>query len=130
MKTPDIEIYVKQADMTVISKWLSIHFTKLELPSHATQIFDKGNSIKAKVYTGDAYSDLVITPQAAGKAFCSIWIKDNISPWDDDKSCARSFLKEADLEIRCSATGWQEEEEEQSPQWLLLTRTEEKLINW
>ena len=130
MKTPDIEIYVKQADMKIISNWLDKHFSKLELPTQATHIFEKGKSIRAKVFYDDAYSELIITPQAAGKQFCSIWIKDNISPWENDEACARSFLEVADLEIRCSASGWQEQEDEQSAQWLMLTRTEEKLINW
>tara|TARA_R110002072_G_scaffold154_1_gene962 strand:- start:17873 stop:18265 length:393 start_codon:yes stop_codon:yes gene_type:complete len=130
MKTPDIEIYVKQADMNILSQWLNKHFSMVELPSHAAQIFAKGKPIQAKVYHENTCSDLVITPNAAGKAFSSVWIKNNISQWDNDESCARSLLEEADLEIRCSASGWQEEEEEQSSQWLLLTRSEQKLINW
>ena len=77
MKTPDIEIYVKQADMTIISRWLNEHFSKVELPNHAVQIFEKGKAIKARVYQENAHSELIITPQASGKAFCSIWIKDN-----------------------------------------------------
>ena len=130
MKTPDIEIYVKQADMSVISKWLDANFSSVDLPTHAAQIFEKGKAIKAKVYAENIHSELIITPQASGKAFCSIWIKDNISAWENDESCARSLLEFADVEIRCSASGWQEEEDEQSAQWLLLTRSEEKLINW
>ena len=54
----------------------------------------------------------------------------NITMWEDDESCAQSLLKDADIEIRCSASGWTEGEEEQSEQWLLLTRKERKLINW
>lgn len=130
MKTPDIEIYVKQADISIIAKWLDQHFAELELPAHAAQIFEKGKSLRAKVFNDDKYSELIITPQAAGKTFCSIWIKDNISPWNNDEDCARSLLEFSDLEIRCSASGWQEEEDEQSAQWLLITRSEEKLINW
>lgn len=131
MKTPDIEIYVKHADMEILSQWLSKNFAKVEMPSHATQVFAKGKAIKSKVYNDDACSDLLITPKASGKDFCSIWIKNNISHWENDESCARSLLEEADFEIRCSVSGWQEEEEEdQNPQWLLLTRTEQKLISW
>lgn len=130
MKTPDIEIYAKQINMEIISKWLDGHFSSVELPAHAAQIFEKGNAVRAKVYCDAESSELIITPHAAGKSFCSIWLKRNISAWNDDESCAKSLLEVADLELRCSASGWQEEEEEQSPQWLLLTRTEQKLINW
>ena len=130
MKTPDIEIYIKQADVDILFQWLNKHFSKVESPAHTAQIFAKGKPIKAKVFNEDASSDLVITPHASGKAFCSVWIKSNISQWENDESCAKSLLEEADFEIRCSASGWQEEEEQQSPQWLLLTRTEQKLINW
>lgn len=130
MKTPDIEIYVKDCDITIISTWLEKYFSTVNLPNNAEKIFAKGNAIRAKVGNDDATTDLMISPQAAGKAFCSIWFKNNITIWDDDESCAQSLLKEADLEIRCSASGWTEEEEEQSEQWLLLTRDDRKLINW
>lgn len=130
MKTPDIEIYVKEASMDVLANWLSQHFSDVDLPNHATQLFEKGKAIRAKVSNNEGSSELIITPQAAGKAFSSLWFKKNITPWQNDEACADSLLQEADIEIRCSASGWSEEEEEQSAQWLLKTRTEQKLINW
>tara|TARA_R110001592_G_scaffold52649_5_gene161246 strand:- start:3757 stop:4152 length:396 start_codon:yes stop_codon:yes gene_type:complete len=130
MKTPDIEIYVKNADMKQISNWLELSFSELKLPPHAEHIFAKGKAIRASVTNNNETTELVITPQAAGKAFCSIWFKKNITNWADDESCAQSLLNETDFEIRCSASGWTEEEEEQSEQWLLLTKNERKLINW
>lgn len=130
MKTPDIEIYVKDADITQIVQWLSNNFSDTQLPAQAEQIFKKGKAIRASVSNDDAKTELIITPHAAGKAFCSIWFKNNITNWDNDESCALSLLNDAEVEIRCSVSGWTEEEEEQSEQWLLLTRSERKLINW
>tara|TARA_R110002167_G_scaffold68738_16_gene194102 strand:+ start:591 stop:986 length:396 start_codon:yes stop_codon:yes gene_type:complete len=130
MKTPDIEIYVKDADMTEIESWLKESFSDVQLPAHIQQIFMKGKTIRATVGNNSGTTELIITPQAAGKAFCSIWFKRNISDWENDESCAQSLLSRADVEIRCSASGWSEQEEIESEQWLLLTRDEKKLINW
>lgn len=130
MKTPDIEIYVKDADMTEIESWLMESFSDVQLPSHAEQIFVKGKAIRATIGNNGSTTELLITPQASGKSFCSIWFKQNITNWENDESCAQSLLKKADVEIRCSASGWSEEEEIESEQWLLLTRDERKLINW
>jgi hypothetical protein len=130
MKTPDIEIYVKNADMAVIKNWLEESFSAVQLPQHSKELFDKGKAIKAYVENNSAKTELIITPRAAGKTFCSIWFKQNITNWENDESCAHSLLSKTDIEIRCSASGWSEEEDEQSAQWLLLTRDERKLINW
>ena len=130
MKTPDIEIYVKDANMELIEDWLNKHFSMVQLPKHSNEIFKKGKVIRALVGNNSVNSDLVITPRADEKTFCSIWLKKNISEWENDESCAQSLLKLADIEIRCSASGWSEEEEVESEQWLLLTREERKLINW
>ena len=130
MKTPDIEIYVKDCDITIITMWLEKYFPMVGLPNNAEKIFAKGNTIRAVVGNDNAKTDLIISPNAAGKAFCSIWFKNNITDWENDESCAQSLLDDADIEVRCSASGWTEEEDEQSEQWLLLTREERKLINW
>ncbi len=130
MKTPDIEIYVKNADIAEIVNWLEKSFSDVKIPVHAEKIFAKGNAIRATVINDDESTELIITPQASGKAFSSIWFKQNITNWVDDESCALSLLTEAEVEVRCSASGWTEDEEEQSEQWLLLTRDEKKLINW
>ncbi|MFT6909268.1 MAG: hypothetical protein ACJAS1_005984 [Oleiphilaceae bacterium] len=130
MKTPDIEIYVKDCDIKIIATWLEKNFSTVNLPNNVEKIFAKGNTIRAEVGNDNATTDLIISPKAAGKSFCSIWFKQNMTKWENDESCAQSLLNDADMEIRCSASGWTEEEEEQSEQWLLLTREERKLINW
>ncbi|MFV1873190.1 MAG: hypothetical protein ACMZ64_07730 [Oleiphilus sp.] len=130
MKTPDIEIYVKQANMKILEDWLKANFSDIVLPSHALQLFEKGKAIRATAKAESKHTELVITPQAAGKAFCSIWFKQNITPWNDDEACAMSLLAHTDVEVRCSASGWSEDEDEESAQWLLLTRSEKKRIHW
>ena len=130
MKTPDIEIYVKNAEMSEVASWLNKHFSGVQLPNHFEQIFSKGKTIKATIKNETGISELIITPQAAGKTFGSLWFKNNITQWNNDEECALSLLEDSDTEIRCSASSWTEAEEQDSAQWLLLTRNERKLINW
>lgn len=132
MNTPDIEIYVKNTSAQMILTWLNSHFNKVNIPLKEEDIStgktvcgflkhenNSTNSIKA-----------VITPQAAGKAFTSIWFQSDITGWKNDEECAMSFVEQFDIEIRCSAGGWQESEEENSEQWWLITQKEKKLIRW
>ncbi len=130
MKTPDIEIYVKNAEMSDVANWLNKYFSEVQLPNHVEQIFSKGKTIRATIKNATETSELIITPQAAGKSFCSIWFKNNITNWNNDEECALSLLLETDTEVRCSASSWTEAEEQESAQWLLLTKNERKMINW
>lgn len=130
MKTPDIEIYVKETHFQQLLNWLNKHFEKIEFPSKAAHLFETGKPVKGSIGQAEKKSELIITPKAAGKNFCSIWFKQNYTPWENDEQCALSLLEEADLEIRCAAAGWEEHEAENSEQWWLLRRDEKKRINW
>lgn len=130
MKTPDIEIYVKDVNLVEIKHWLEQHFSSVIFPNHFEQIFQKGKTVRASASTDTETSELIITPQAAGKSFASIWFKSNNTKWENDEACAQSLLDLADVEVRCSASGWTEEEAIESEQWLLMTRAGKKLINW
>ena len=121
---PDIEIYVKDSNFDEIQNWLSSIFAPILLPKFTGKPvnFHIGSEPKIPV---------MITPNAAGKAFTSIWFQSNNTPWKSDEACAMSFLASNDTaEIRCSANSWKEEEEEYSEQWLCITQNEKRLILW
>ncbi len=130
MNTPDIEIYVKAIHFPQMMNWLAKHFSAVSFSSKAAHLYENGKPVKGKLSNQQGETEVLITPHAAGKSFTSIWFKHNITPWQDDEHCAMSLLQEEDCEIRCSAAGWQESEEEDSEQWWLLSRTEKKRINW
>jgi hypothetical protein len=123
LKQPDIEIYAKDTSFKAIEDWLSSVFEPISLPSFS------GKPINTCIGSSPKIS-VMLTPNAAGKAFTSIWFQSDQTPWANDEECAVSFLTFNDTEVRCSANSWQEEEEEQSEQWLSMTRNEKKLIQW
>jgi len=135
MKTPDIEIYVKQASAELITSWLRENFSHIDIPQLNHVSFSGGRVIQGHVSIEEpehlrTLIPIVITPRAAGKAFCSIWFKSDNTMWANDEACAQSLLSIFDTEVRCSVGGWSEEEDIQSEQWLSLTQNEKKLIRW
>jgi hypothetical protein len=129
MNTPDIEIYAKNISADIILEWLSKHFEKI-LIAIGPQALAGKTTVHGTVEYNKSSIPISITPQAAGKSFCSIWFKSADTPWENDEQCAQSLLELYDIEVRCSAAGWSEEEDEMSEQWLYITRNEKKLIRW
>ncbi len=130
-RQPDIEVYLKLANAELIENWLSNHFAAHDLPRLNDIAFSKGQAIEGSVSNSEGKTTaLLITPHAAGKAFCSIWFKTNITPWNNDLECAECILESNDIEVRCSASGWEESEETHSEQWWQLSRNEKRLIPW
>ena len=130
MKTPDIEIYVKDILLQDILDWLNLYFTNIEFPAKAAHLYANGKAVRGTIDQDENSIEVIITPKAAGKDFTSLWFKQNQTPWENDEECALSLLEQADVEIRCSAAGWNEDEAENSEQWWLLRRDEKKRINW
>lgn len=128
-KQPDIEIYIKNANLNDIQLWLSSHFDVV--PNDIVDIntsSPRTNEIELEL--ADDQIPLVITPQAAGKAYLSVWFKSPRTPWNNDLECAQSALERFDTEVRCSAESWAEEEPEHSEKWWKLTRTSKDLVSW
>lgn len=126
MNQPDIEIYIKHATAEHIRKWLEGQFDDVELSELSEERLSEGQLIKASVSS----IPLVITPKAAGKAFTSIWFQSAKTPWNNDLECAESFASKFDLEVRCSAESWQEDEGESEEKWWCLNGDEKKLLRW
>lgn len=129
MNTPDIEIYAKNINAEMMRDWLNQNFDDVSL-NIDPQALAGNTTIHGTVKHNNLLIPVSVTPQAAGKSFCSIWFKSAETPWQNDEQCAQSILDLHDLEIRCSAAGWSEEEDEMSEQWLFITRNEKKLIRW
>ena len=131
MKTPDIEIYVKNLTHNILETWLNNTFGAVNI-TLAPDILVGSNSIKGTVQKDQdsAHIPIIITPKAAGKSYTSLWFQSPETPWENDEECAQSLVEQSGLEVRCSASGWQETEDENSEQWLSITPEEKKLIRW
>lgn len=127
---PDIEIYVRDASLQNILDWLRLEFDQVSISDPGQNAFSKGKPAAGKLSLEGQSIPVFIMPNAAGKAFTSIWFKSNKTNWINDEACALSFLSFLDTEVRCSATSWHEQEEEGSDQWWLIKRNEKRLIRW
>lgn len=114
---PDIEIYLMKPDAAAVQAWLQ-------------QALAAPLQMVSEQHWRCADMDIFFNPQAE-KNFASLWFKQNHTPWGTDLDCARSAHAALGLEIRCSDSGWQEEEaEEHGGGWIKLIRGEEKPLDW
>ncbi len=118
---PDIEIYLMKATASDVQQWLeqALGEPVQVLSAQHWQCRYQGQEM-----------DVFFNEQAE-KNFASLWFKQNRSPWLTDLHCARAAHAALGMEIRCSDSGWQEAEGEESPGgWIKLIRGEEKPFDW
>lgn len=118
MKQPDIEIYLKDADLTTIMAWLTHSL------GECSEWQQKGKVFKCQAIPNNI--SITWYPKAVGGWNC-LHFASNQTPWINDLACAQSahdFLK---IEIRCAPNGWSEqvaESETQANQWLKIKDNE------
>lgn len=118
---PDLEIYLMNASAAAVQQWLqqALGEPLTVLSEQHWQCRYQGNDM-----------DVFFNAQAE-KNFASLWFKQNRSPWLTDLECARAAHAALGMEIRCSDSGWQETEgEETAGGWIKLIRGEEKPFEW
>lgn len=120
---PDIEIYLMKPEPAAVRAWLASHLNDLQdiriLPDH--------HHWQAR--QAGAVIDIYLNEKAE-KNFASLWIKQNHTPWNTDLDCGRSAHQALGCEVRCSGSGWEEEEGESDGGWIKLIRGEEKPFDW
>ncbi|ASP38321.1 hypothetical protein CHH28_06340 [Bacterioplanes sanyensis] len=119
---PDLEIYLLKPDSSAIEQWLKTCFPQL-------QTLQQGERCHWRADTDQGQMDIFLNPQAE-KNFASLWFKQNRTPWANDLDCARQAHAALQIEVRCSAAGWQEGEQEDDSGWIKLIRGEEKPLVW
>lgn len=120
MRQPDIEIYLKDADLTAVSTWLG------EQLGACAEWAKKGRTFKSEA----AGVPLTWLPNAVGK-WHSLYLDSDATPWEDDLACARAAHAGLGIEIRCAPGGWQEEEgEEDADRWIKVDAQGEEEIVW
>ncbi len=107
MRQADIEIYVQCRDLAAILKWLETVFSAIEIEqSDGKRI---AGSIQLDPNTGAA--DFLLLGKAA-EDYSSVWFKQNLTPWDNDIDCGRAAFEALQREVRVSAGGWTEGDED------------------
>ncbi|HHX34246.1 MAG TPA: hypothetical protein GX719_03140 [Gammaproteobacteria bacterium] len=111
MRQPDIEIYVKDADRSAVSAWLS---SVLEAPCSWQQ---KGRVSRCQC----ANIPLVWFEKAVG-SWHSLLLESASTPWIDDAQCAQAAAAYLNVNVRCAPGSWQETDgEADADRWLQVS---------
>jgi len=122
MRQPDIEIYLKDADVDhkQIADWLA------QAVGPCSECQQKGQTFKCKA------GNIPVTwlPKAVGK-WNSLYLESDQTPWADDIACARAAHAALGVEVRCAPGGWVEEDgEEDADRWVRISADGEEEITW
>ncbi|UVE16699.1 hypothetical protein NVV93_13965 [Pseudomonas sp. LS44] len=124
MRQPDIEIYLKDADHTAITGWLS------QALGPCSEWRQKGQTYKCEVDSAAGLIPLTWLPKAVGK-WHSLYLESADTPWADDLACARAAFAALGVEVRCAPGSWQEDEsEETADRWIRVSADGEEEIVW
>jgi hypothetical protein len=122
MQQPDIEIYLKDADVDhrAITAWLTGAL------GPCTPWVQKGQVWKCMA----AQVPVTWVPMAVGK-WNSLYLESAQTPWVDDLACARAAHLALGVEVRCAPGGWVEEEgEDDADRWIRVSADGEQEITW
>jgi hypothetical protein len=120
---PDIEIYIKNTDLTRVEEWLNLHFESVSVKK-----ISQGFLLEV---TYQKHSSKVHYVENATRGqFSCLWFKNNQTPWPTDLACATSAADFLQTEIRCSDGSWQEPDPEQGQNWYRLKGDATTKIRW
>lgn len=119
---PDLEIYVKNRTPEEIQQWLAQHASVVETQSskngiHQIDVTFPGGTV-----------GVMIHEKVAGKAWNSVWFKNNQTPWNRDLDCAHAAASEMATQIRCIASGWQDGDD--PDEWWKVENGVQEQIQW
>ncbi|MBM97171.1 MAG: hypothetical protein CMI09_15140 [Oceanospirillaceae bacterium] len=124
----DLEIYLLKPDVQTLKLWLEDALGTLE-STRSTDIEQADANAPQRWVHSDSRMLIVYTPKADGNFGC-LWFKTNQTPWQTDLDCARSAHAALAVEVRCAATEWSEQQQDDEPGWIKLIRGEEKPFHW
>jgi hypothetical protein len=122
MRQPDIEIYLKDADVDhkAITHWLTAAI------GPCSEWAQRGHTWKCTA------GDIQVTwiPKAVGK-WNSLCLDSDKTPWEDDIACARAAFAALNVEVRCAPGTWVEEEsDDTADRWIRISADGEEEITW
>lgn len=120
MRQPDIEIYLKDADLPALTAWLT------ESLGSCSEWQTHGQTQKCRA------GNIPVTwlANAVGKWNCLVLDSDQ-TPWTDDLACAQAACAALGVQVRCAPGAWSEEQgEEDADRWLKITTDGVTEIQW
>lgn len=124
MNAPDREIYLRNVSTEALVDWLQ---TQLGALRH-----EHGESKQTHLlahFRGDDVPVFILEDTPA-RPYCCLWIQSNTVPWADDLALARAAAQALGCEARCAANAWQEGDDEENDEWIVVTSDGEKKIIW
>ncbi|MEH6445144.1 MAG: hypothetical protein V7784_14715 [Oceanospirillaceae bacterium] len=123
---PDLEIYIKSRSGEEVINWLQTickEVTELSCTDHSNEL---------RVIFSDGYVDCSLQQKVSGKAWSSLWFKNNETPWATDLDCALQASKQMGTQIRCIKASWSdtEDKENEEDQWWRVEDNTQELISW
>ncbi len=118
----DLEIYLKTNNLEAILQWLAQQFDSTRIDKRSGQ---------GLMLTADYQSKsvpIVITLNAGGCGFTSLWFKSKNTPWRDDLALARAAYKHFNVPVRCIESAWQQGDD--PDQWFEISAEGEGIIHW
>lgn len=120
MRQPDIEIYLKDAELDAVSAWLTSAL------GDCADWQQRGQTFKSRA----GGIPLTWLPKAVGK-WHSLLLESDATPWATDRDCAVAACAALGVEVRCAPSGWSEGEgEEEADRWLRITAEGVSEITW
>ena len=118
--TPDIEIYIKEADFAAVHAWL------VSAIGPGSEVIRKGQTQQCTL----AGIPVMWTEKAAGR-WHSLWLQSDNTPWADDLACATAASAALGVPVRCVPGSWNEADgEATADDWLEVKDGTATPITW
>jgi len=123
---PDIEIYIKNRSPEQVLEWIATQAEQIETTKTTP------SSIELAISFPQGQLQAVLQQKVSGKAWSSLWLKSNNTPWNTDLDCAKNAAQNMDTQIRCIKESWSEDNDAdlEEDQWWRIENGECELINW
>lgn len=121
---PDIEIYVKNTSVAEVRDWLEKRLGEMAAePARGAMAHFRADRDGTPI-------PVRIMPGAVAKNWTSVWLDSPDTPWANDLACARDCFSFLAKEVRCAASSWHEDDEDDPDAFIQVTADGEKPISW
>lgn len=124
MNAPDREIYLRNISTDTLIDWLQSQLGKLNVEER------EGKQVNLLAHYRGIEVPVFILEDTPAKPYSCLWIQSDNVPWADDLALARAIAAALACETRCAANAWQEGDDEENDEWIVVSAQGEKKITW
>jgi hypothetical protein len=125
MNAPDREIYLRNVNTDQLQEWLQSVLGPLTPDDEQTAT---QRNLMGRFQGHDI--PVFILENTPAKPYSCLWVQSNDVPWSDDHALAQAITAALQCETRCAANAWQDGDDEENDEWLVITPEGEKTIQW